>query len=170
MKRRPLEMQGFTRSTDTLLAGAETAKVLGRLGRHVRPELHLDAALGRATDGDVKEDNGVLGHGGVDLCMISRSNHPHGGRQHERSNQDPSERLRCLNLFWLLPQRRRTCLQCWATTLVARCGAPWHTSSRVSTMDYSLAGLDDTTKPRRRGTGPLAGSVDSSHTAGSTDL
>ena len=40
-----------------LLAGAQRAEVLGRLGHDVRPQGHLDPAGGGAADGHVKVDN-----------------------------------------------------------------------------------------------------------------
>jgi len=46
---------------EALLAGAESAKILGGLGDDVGAESHLDAAGGGATDGHVKENDGV-GH------------------------------------------------------------------------------------------------------------
>ena len=46
-------LAGFT---DTLLARAERAEVLDRLGHDVAVQTHDDAARGRAADGDVEED------------------------------------------------------------------------------------------------------------------
>ena len=51
-----LVVEGLAGFTDTLLARAERAEVLHRLGHDVAVEAHDDAAGRRAADGDVEED------------------------------------------------------------------------------------------------------------------
>ena len=53
-----LEVEGLAGATDTLLTSAESAEVLGGLGR-VSGEGHGDAASSLTTNGDVEEDSGV---------------------------------------------------------------------------------------------------------------
>jgi hypothetical protein len=48
-------VQRLARLADALLARAQRAKVLGRLGRHVGKQLKLDAAGLGVGNGDVKE-------------------------------------------------------------------------------------------------------------------
>lgn len=70
-----LVVQGRAGLAQALLAGAQAAEVLGRLGDEVGVELHGDAAGGLVADGDVEEDAGVGagGHGArrgaVRACM-----------------------------------------------------------------------------------------------------
>ena len=49
-------MERLAALAHALLAGAERAEVLDRLGHDVAVEAHDDAARGRAADGDVEED------------------------------------------------------------------------------------------------------------------
>ena len=57
MEARSLEVQILAGAAGALLSRAEAAEVLGSPGNNIGPELHLDPALGRTTDGDVKEDD-----------------------------------------------------------------------------------------------------------------
>lgn len=56
-----LVVEGLARLADALLAGAQGAEVLGRLGDEVGVQLHGDAADGLAAEGDVEEDAGSRG-------------------------------------------------------------------------------------------------------------
>jgi len=56
-----LEVERLAGLALALLASAESAEILGGLGDDVGAESHLDAAGGGATDGHVKENDGV-GH------------------------------------------------------------------------------------------------------------
>ena len=57
MEARSLEVQHLAGTASlALLSGAQATKVFGSPGNDVGSELHLDPALGRTADGDVKED------------------------------------------------------------------------------------------------------------------
>ena len=62
VERRVLEVKRRARASSALFAGAEAAKVLGRLRNDVGAQSHLDAARGSAANSHIEENNGV-GHG-----------------------------------------------------------------------------------------------------------
>ena len=57
MEARSLEVQHLAGATGALLSRAQAAEVLGSSGNNIGPQLHLNPALGRTADGDVKEDD-----------------------------------------------------------------------------------------------------------------
>lgn len=84
-----LVVEGLASLSQTLLAGAEGAKVLGRLGHNVIVQLKGDATGGLAADLDVKEDLaslGLVGHGEGLCCRLRTVDY--GG---ERSAAFPDE-------------------------------------------------------------------------------
>jgi len=62
-----LVVEGLAGAASALLAGAESAEVLGGLGGLVGEKLHDNAARGRTANGDVEVNSGV-GH--CDGCEI----------------------------------------------------------------------------------------------------
>jgi hypothetical protein len=70
---RTLVMQRLAGGAEALLAGAEAAKVLGRLGDGVGEELHDDAAGPGLADEDVEEHLGVLARHGLAWRLVQFS-------------------------------------------------------------------------------------------------
>ena len=80
MEARTLEVQHLSGTALTLLSGAQTSEVLCGTWHDIRAQFHLDAALGRSADGNVKENDWILAHfvmwrtgAGIPMLLANRN-------------------------------------------------------------------------------------------------